>query len=41
MTVVNIDSKGVTFLRNGQEVTLTWGELNFLKSYKKSNKSNN
>lgn len=33
MTVVDYDNRGVTFVRNGEEVTLTWGEVNFLKHY--------
>jgi hypothetical protein len=33
MTVVDFDNRGITFVRNGEEVTLTWGEINFLKHY--------
>jgi hypothetical protein len=34
MTVVDFDDRTITFVSNGNEVTLTWGELNFLKHYK-------
>jgi hypothetical protein len=34
MTVVDFDERTITFVRNGTEVTLTWGELNFLKHYR-------
>lgn len=34
MTVVDFDERTITFVRNGNEVTLTWGELNFLKHYR-------
>ena len=35
MTVVDFDERTITFVQNGNEVTLTWGELNFLKHYRK------
>lgn len=34
MTVVDFDERTITFIRDGNEVTLTWGELNFLKHYR-------
>jgi hypothetical protein len=34
MTVVDFDDRTITFVSDGNEVTLTWGELNFLKHYK-------
>jgi len=34
MTVVDFDERTITFVRDGNEVTLTWGELNFLKHYR-------
>jgi len=34
MTVTDFDERTITFVSNGNEVTLTWGELNFLKHYK-------
>jgi hypothetical protein len=34
MTVVDIDGEGITFVKNGIEQSLTWGELNYLKRYK-------
>jgi hypothetical protein len=33
MTVVDFDERTITFMHDGTEVTLTWGELNFLKHY--------
>lgn len=37
MTVVDFDDHTITFMKGGQEVTLTWGELNFLKHYNAHN----
>jgi hypothetical protein len=36
MTVTDFDERTITFVSNGNEVTLTWGELNFLKHYSPS-----
>lgn len=38
MTVTDFDNRTVTFVKGGQEVTLTWGELNFLKHLKTGTK---
>jgi hypothetical protein len=37
MTVVDFDERGITFMKGSQEVTLSWGELNFLKHYNARN----
>lgn len=34
MTVTDFDDRTITFMSDGNEVTLTWGELNFLKHFK-------
>jgi len=34
MTVTDFDERTITFVRDGNEVTLTWGELNYLKHYR-------
>jgi hypothetical protein len=32
--ITDFDERTITFTKNGQETTLTWGELNFLKHYR-------